>query len=132
MSVSVEGMDDIIKNIEAKLGSARTTRVINKALKNYGNELKHDVQAAAETYMDTGETLDTVIVSNVKKGPPKTIEVGWGQGSRWRLVHLSEFGYTRFGKYISPRGMGKLQGVVDKTEGSALQKLRSELEELAR
>jgi len=132
MSVSVEGMDDIIKNIEAKLGTARTTRVINKALKNYGNELKKDVEEAVSSYIDTGETHDTVIVSGVKKGPPKRIEVGWGAGSRWRLVHLSEFGYTRFGKYVSPRGMGKLQGVVDKTEGSALQKLRSDMEELAR
>ncbi len=43
--------------------------------------------------MDTGETHDTVIASG-GKGPPKTIEVGWGQGSRWRLVHLSEFHYT--------------------------------------
>lgn len=47
-------------------------------------------------------------------------------------MHLSEFGYTRFGKYVSPRGMGKLQGVVDKTEGSAFEEMRSELEELAR
>lgn len=132
MSVSVEGMDDIIKNIEAKLGTARTTRVINKTLKNYGNELKKDVEEAVSSYIDTGETHDTVIVSGVKKGPPKRVEVGWGAGSRWRLVHLSEFGYTRFGKYVSPRGMGKLQGVVDKTEGSALQKLRSDMEELAR
>lgn len=132
MSVSVKGVDEILKNLEAKIGPARTTRVVNKALKNYGNELKQDVEAAAATYMDTGETHDTVIVSSVKKGPPKRIEVGWGQGSRWRLVHLSEFGYTRFGKYVSPRGMGKLQGVVDKTEGSALQKLRSDMEELAR
>jgi len=28
--------------------------------------------------------------------------------------------------------MGKLQGVVDKTEGSAFEKMRGELEELAR
>ena len=132
MSVSVEGMDDIIKNIEAKLGTARTTRVILLGLKNYGNELKKDVEEAVSSYIDTGETHDTVIVSGVKKGPPKRIEVGWGQGSRWRLVHLSEFGYTRFGRYISPRGMGKLQGVVDKTEGSAFEEMRSELEELAR
>ncbi|WP_288746338.1 HK97 gp10 family phage protein [uncultured Enterococcus sp.] len=131
MSVSVTGVDDIIKNIEAKLGTARTTRVINKALKNYGNELKKDVEEAVSSYIDTGETHDTVIASGIKQGPPKRVEVGWGAGPRWRLVHLNEFGYTRFGKYQSPRGMGKLQGVVDKTEGSAFEKMRSELEELA-
>ena len=132
MSVTITGTDQIIANLEKKLGSARTTRVVNKALRKYGETLKNDVQDAVSSYIDTGETHDTVIASNVKKGPPKRVEVGWGQGSRWRLVHLNEFGYTRYGKYIRPRGMGKLQGVVDKTEATALQEMRSEMEELAR
>lgn len=131
MSASVTGTEDILKNIEAKLGKTRATRVINKALRNYGKELKQDVETAVSNYIDTGETHDTVIASGIKKGPPKEVQVGWGAGSRWRLVHLNEFGYTRFGKYQSPRGMGKLQGVVDKTEDSAFEKMRSELEELA-
>lgn len=132
MSVTVTGTDQIIANLEKKLGSARTTRVVNKALRKYGETLKNDVQDAVSSYIDTSETHDTVIASNVKKGPPKRVEVGWGQGSRWRLVHLNEFGYTRYGRYIRPRGMGKLQGVVDKTESTALQEMRSEMEELAR
>lgn len=132
MSVSITGTEEILKNIEAKLGKARANRVINKALRNYGKDLKQDVETAVSSYIDTGETHDTVIVSGIKQGPPKRVEVGWGAGSRWRLVHLNEFGYTRFGKYVSPRGMGKLQGVVDKTEGSAFEKMRSELEELGR
>lgn len=132
MSVTVTGTDQIIANLEKKLGSARTTRVVNKALRKYGETLKNDVQDAVSSYIDTGETHDTVIASNIKKGPPKRVEVGWGQGSRWRLVHLNEFGYTRYGRYVRPRGMGKLQGVVDKTESTALQEMRSEMEELAR
>lgn len=132
MSVTVTGTEEIIKNIEAKLGKVRATRVINKALRNYGKELQQDVKAAVASYIDTGETYETVIVSSVRRGPPKQILIGWGQGSRWRLVHLSEFGYTRYGRYIRPRGMGKLQGVVDKAEGSAFEKMRGELEELAR
>lgn len=131
MTLSINGVDDILKNLESKLGEKRTTRVVNKALRKYGETLKKDVEEATASYMDTGETHDTVIVSNVKKGPPKQVQVGWGQGSRWRLVHLSEFGYTRFGRYISPRGKGKLQAVADKTETTALQELRTDLEELA-
>ncbi|KAF1303668.1 HK97 gp10 family phage protein [Enterococcus sp. JM9B] len=132
MSVTVTGTDQIIANLEKKLGKSRTTRVVNKALRKTGENVKRDVEDAASSYIDTGETHETVIVSNVKKGPPKQIQVGWGEGSRWRLVHLNEFGYTRYGKYIRPRGMGKLQGVVDKTEATALQEMRSEMEELAR
>lgn len=132
MSVTITGVDQIIANLEKKLGKSRTTRVVNKALRKTGEIVKRDVEDAVSSYIDTGETHETVIVSNVKKGPPKQIQVGWGEGSRWRLVHLNEFGYTRYGKYIRPRGMGKLQGVVDKTESTALQEMRSEMEELAR
>lgn len=67
MSVQVTGTEEIIKNIEAKLGKARATRVINKALRNYGKELQEDVKAAVATYQDTGETHETVIVSGIKK-----------------------------------------------------------------
>jgi hypothetical protein len=131
MTVSINGVDEILKTIESKLGVNRANRVVNKALRKYGETLKKDVEEATASYMDTGETHDTVIVSSVKKGPPKQIQVGWGQGTRWRLVHLSEFGYTRYGKYVSPRGKGKLQGVVDKTETTAMKELQSDLEELA-
>ena len=89
MSVSVTGTEEIIKNIEAKLGKTRATRVINKSLRNYGKELQQDVKSAVACYQDNGETHSTVIVSGVKKGPPKQIAVGWAAGSRWRLVHLS-------------------------------------------
>ena len=67
MSVSVKGVDEILKNLEAKLGPARTNRIVNKSLKNYGQKLQQDVQEAVSSYMDTGETHDTVIVSGVKK-----------------------------------------------------------------
>lgn len=131
MSVSVTGTDEILKNIEAKLGPKRATRVINKALRKTGEKNKEIVKDAVSSFQDTGETYETVISSNVKNNP-KRIETGWGQGSRWRLEHLNEFGYTRHGQYIRPRGFGKLQGAVDKIQSTAMQEMRSELEELGR
>jgi len=58
MSVSVKGVDEILKNLEAKLGPARTNRIVNKSLRNYGEKLQQDVQEAVSSYMDTGETHD--------------------------------------------------------------------------
>lgn len=131
MSVSVTGTEEIIKNIEAKLGKARATRVINKTLRNAGKRNKEIFEQAVSSYIDTGETHDTVISSNVLNNP-KRVETGWGQGSRWRLVHLNEFGYTRFGRYVSPRGIGKLQGAVDQIQATSLAEMRKDLEELAK
>lgn len=131
MSVSVEGVDEIVKNLEEKLGEARTTRIVNKALRETGEEVLDIVKDAVATYIDTGLTHETVIKSGIRRTPHKTIEVGWNSGRRWRLVHLNEFGYVRYGKFHSPRGMGKLQGAVDKTKAMALPKMVEEMRELA-
>ena len=69
------------------------------------------MQEAVSVTWTTGETC-------LEKGPPKTIEVGWGKGSGMALSTLDEFGYTQFGRYISLED-GKITEFVDKTEGSA-------------
>lgn len=131
MSVVVTGVEETLKNIEAKLGKNRTTRVVNKALRKYGEKQKQIVKKAVSSYMDTGKTHDLVVTSNVKNNP-KRVETGWASKERAPIVHLNEFGYTRFGKYVRPRGMGKLQGAVDEVQATAMQELRKEMEELAR
>lgn len=135
MSVSVTGTEEIIKNIEAKLGKAKTTRVVNKALRSTGDDIVEIVKESVAYYRDTGATYDEVVQSNIKGASygVKSIDVGFrGDMSRWRLVHLNEFGYTRYGRRVSPQGMGALQRAVDKSKKISVTKMRSELEELAR
>lgn len=135
MSVKILGESDILKNIEAKLGKAKTTRIVNKALKETGDEIVEITKAAVSSYMDTGATYDEVVRSNVKGSALgiKEVSVGWrGDKDRWRLVHLNEFGYVRKGRFISPRGMGKVQSAADKAQQVAFKRMRSGLEELAK
>ena len=135
MSVEITGMNEILKNLEAKLGKNRTTRVVNKALRNTGDEIVDLVKESVSSYMDTGATYDEVVRSNVKGASSgvKEIDVGWrGDMSRWRLVHLNEFGYTRYGRYIRPAGIGKVQAAVDLSKKTAVKQMQSDLEELAR
>lgn len=135
MSVKILGEADILKNIEAKLGKAKTTRVVNKALRDTGDEIVEITKEAVSSYMDTGATYDEVVRSNVKGSALgiKEVNVGWrGDKSRWRLVHLNEFGYVRKGNFVSPRGMGKVQGAADKAQQIAFKRMRSGLEELAK
>ena len=135
MSVKITGEADILKNIEAKLGKTRTTRVVNKALRNTGDEIVELTKDAVSSYIDTGATYDEVARSNVKGSASgvKEIDVGWrGDMSRWRLVHLNEFGYVRKGRFVSPRGMGKVQSAADKAQQISFKRMRSELEELAK
>lgn len=135
MSVSVKGMDKVLKNIESKLGKKRTTRVVNKALRNTGDEIVEIVKDSVSYYRKTGATVEEVVRSNVKGSSYgiKQVSVGWrGDKDRWRLVHLNEFGYTRYGKYVRPRGMGAVQRAADKSNKIAYQNMRKDLEELAK
>ena len=131
MSVSLQGEADILRAIEAKLGKNRTTRIVNKALRNAGERNKKIVQKAVSSYIDTGKTHDLVISSGVKSNP-KRVETGWASKERAPIVHLNEFGYTRFGKYVRPRGMGKLQAAADEIKDTSMAEMRADLEELGR
>lgn len=132
---SVTGGNEIVANIEKKLGKAKTNRVVNKALRDAGDEIVLITKEAVAFYRDTGATYDEVVRGNVKGASSgiKSIDVGWrGDMDRWRLVHLNEFGYTRFGKYVRPQGMGAIQGAADKSKSTAFKKMREGLEELAK
>lgn len=131
MSVTISGEAEIIKNIEAKLGKNKATRVINKALRKAGEQNQKIVKEAVSTYQDTGKTHDLVVTSGVKSNP-KRVETGWASKERAPIVHLNEFGYTRYGKYVRPRGMGKLQSAADKIQQTSMETVRREMEELGR
>lgn len=127
----VMGVEEILKNMEAKLGEKRVNRITNKALKKQGERNKEVVKKAVSSYIDTGKTYDLVITSGIKRNP-KRVETGWASKERAPIVHLNEFGYTRYGKYVRPRGMGKLQSAVDEIQGKAFEEMKAELEELAK
>lgn len=132
---SVTGTDEILANIEKKMGKAKANRVINKALRTTADEIVLLTKEAVAYYRDTGATYDEVVRGNVKGASSgiKSIDVGWkGDMSRWRLVHLNEFGYTRFGKYVRPQGMGAVQRAADKSKTTAWKNMREGLEELAK
>ena len=132
---SVTGTEEILANIEKKMGKAKANRVINKALRTTADEIVLLTKEAVDYYRDTGATYDEVVRSNVKGASSgiKSIDVGWnGSMSRWRLVHLNEFGYTRFGKYVRHQGMGAVQRAADKANTTALKNMRNGLGELAK
>lgn len=132
---SVTGTEEILRNLEAKVGPARTNRVVNKALRDTADEIVIITKEAVAYYRDTGATYDEVVKGNVKGAAAgiKSIDVGWkGDMSRWRLVHLNEFGYTRFGKYVRPQGMGAVQKAAEKAKSAAWKNMRDGLGELAK
>ena len=101
----LRGFDDVLRNIEARLGDAKVKRATSHALKTVADETLEEFKGALQAYKDTGETIESATagrVTGLATGVP-VVKIGFGEGSRWRLVHLNEFGY---GKNPHPRGFG--------------------------
>ena len=100
----LKGFDDVLRNLEMRLGDAKVKRATSRALKAAANETLEEFKGALQVYKDTGETIESATVGRVTGVP--VIKIGFGAGSRWRLVHLNEFGYA---KNAHPRGFGVIR-----------------------
>ena len=120
------GFEEVIRNLEAKLGDGKVRRSANKALKGAATESLEDFKGALGVYKDTGETIASATVGNVTgsfEGVPM-VKLGLGAGSRWRLVHLSEFGYA---KKAHPRGFGVIRRFSEANKEKFKYRLASKL-----
>ncbi|VDG18310.1 gp9 protein [Lactobacillus plantarum JDM1] [Lactiplantibacillus mudanjiangensis] len=131
ITAEMHGVDEVLDKLAEKLSPGKLSRVENAALRVAGRRVAVELKNAVASYRDTGQTvLQVTVGSPHSAGGMKRIRIGWHAGSRWRLVHLNEFGYTRGGKSFSPRGMGKVQGAYDSSRGPAKALERAELEKL--
>lgn len=130
--VELVGMEEVLNNLERKLGSSRVKMVVNKSLRQVGKEAEEDLKSAVSVFARTGGTVEQTTHSNVSwadYGIP-TVKIGWRSGSRWRLEHLQEFGFSRYGRAVSPRGRGVLRKYVDRYEAEYPKKIQEGLKEL--
>lgn len=118
MSVKISGTDAIIRQLEKRYGKAKINKVANQALKKGAEIVQEEMIEAFEPWADTGASRDEIVISNprVYQGV-KGIRLGWsGPKKRWRLIHLNEFGYTKTGRHITPRGVGTIRRTIKSSE----------------
>lgn len=134
MSVNIRGMDEVLANMDKKLGSRAVAKYSNEALNVAGRYMAVRLKSAVSSYRDTGATVIEVTTGKPRlKGGVRTIKIGWdggGSKQRYKLVHLNEFGYTRFGRHYSPRGIGKVQNAYDSSKQQMKALEKHELEKL--
>lgn len=129
MSVEITGIDAIQKKLQEKLSEKALNRVQNAALKAGANEVVEELSKELIQFKDTGATVEEITVGKVtSKGGFKHILVGWnGPKQRYKLVHLNEFGYSKNGKKIKPRGYGAVHRALKNSETSYVNKVKDEL-----
>lgn len=105
---NLKGFDNILRNLEMHLGDTKVKRATSRALKAVANETLEEFKGALEVFKDTGETIESATVGRVTglAVSVPVVKIGFGEGSRWRLVHLNEFGYA---KKAHPRGFGVIR-----------------------
>lgn len=111
---NLKGFDDILRNIETRLGEPVVRRKVNKALKETVEEFESTFKRAMAVYADTGKTVGAVVHGNVTgtaSGVPM-VKLGF-ESPRWTLIHLNEFGYAKNGH---PRGFGIMRRFFEGSE----------------
>lgn len=115
-TASLTGADEIMKKLEEKFNERRVASIVNSSLNEAADKYTEGLAMSIASYADTGATVSETTRSRASKKASgmRTVRVGWnGPMKRYKLIHLNEFGYTRWGKTYSPRGSGVIQGYID-------------------
>lgn len=118
MSVKVTGVEQMMVEIRKRVGEVSTNQS-KEALEKGGHLVYKKMQSGMAYFRDTGATLDEMQISNIQtsRGDIKLFIYWQGPKGRFRLIHLNEKGYTRRGRFYSPRGRGAIARSIAKAEG---------------
>lgn len=104
VKVEILGLDETLNAIEKKYGKTRMNKAKREALEVSARYAAVMLKQATGKSTRTGATRREII-----NGRPRLYQMGLGeidvgfsgdgQGQRWRLVHLTEWGYTPHGVY---------------------------------
>lgn len=129
----IRGVDEVIKSLDEQFSERRSSSIQNKAINKAAENFKDGLAEAITSYKDTGATVDETTRSRASKKADgtRTSRVGWrGPKQRYKLIHLNEFGYVRWGKKYNPRGSGVIRAYIDKAQNVYIKDIRTGLLEL--
>lgn len=128
-NVSIKGVNATLKELEKRLGEKQMQKISRQAINKAGEEIKKDLKQDMKSFRDTGASIDEVVQQNAtKKSTGVSGRIGWnGPQNRYKLIHLNEWGYTRFGKQYRPRGFGVIEKSLRGSESKYLETVESEL-----
>lgn len=118
MAVKVHGVDKLIKELDARFGKSRIDSIVDEALTNGALVLGMELRRQLATFSDgtgwsEGYTLDELTISEpgAGGGGNRSVRIYWkGPHSRYRIIHLNEWGTIR---NPNPRGKGKIAKALE-------------------
>ena len=134
-SFDIKGIKELEKAITKKYSGTKVRNIQRQAINSggdvVGEELKSSFNAVNDKGYSKGHTANEVTRSNARTSNDiVSAKVGWsGPQSRWRLVHLEEWGYVRNGKQYKPPSYGTIEKTLKKLEIPYLEAVRKGLME---
>lgn len=110
MSVESTGFDQMMRDIEKRLGPAAMIDTAEKSILPGAKIVHGNMSQAMEYFKDTGASQDEMKISKVQaQGKDIFVRIYWqGPMDRYAIIHLNEHGYTRNGKRYTPKGFGAI------------------------
>ncbi len=108
-TMTIRGFEEIERKMREKFSETRVKSIESKALRASGDEAVQDLKKTLSEFKDSGDTVSGVVRGNVSRASGiAKIKIG-NNGRHWRLVHLENNGFTRYGKSYRYRSFGALQ-----------------------
>lgn len=128
-NVEVKGVNETLRELEKRLGDKKVRTITRKAINNGAEKVEKRLQSDMLVFKDTGYTIDEVVRKKATYRNYKAeAEIGWnGPHQRYRLIHLNEWGYTRNGRQIKPRGFGVITKSLKNSEPVYLSAVETEV-----
>ncbi|GAA0491293.1 hypothetical protein GCM10008986_16740 [Salinibacillus aidingensis] len=107
MSVEVNGLDRLLKDLENRFGQEQMQRISDKALNDAADVYVRELKSQFKPWADTGASIEEITLSKPYwENGARTIKVYWkGPNDRYRIIHLNEFGTV---KNPNPDGKGAI------------------------
>lgn len=128
-NVEFRGVQETLQSLEKSLGINKTKNITRKAINSGAEIVEKKLQTDMLVFKDKGYTIDEVVRKNATyKNYKAEAEIGWnGPHQRYRLIHLNEWGYTRNGRQIKPRGFGVITKSLKNSEPLYFETVASEV-----
>ncbi|MBL3715609.1 HK97 gp10 family phage protein [Lactococcus garvieae] len=129
-TMNIKGLEEIERKLREKFSETRVKAIENKALRAAADEAVEDLKGTLSQFSDTGDTVAGVVHGNVSRASGQPIIKIGNNGKHWRLVHLENNGFTRYGKSYRYRSFGALQKFAISQGKKFVQTAQKELKEL--
>jgi HK97 gp10 family phage protein len=127
VSVNIRGLDNLLKDLEKRLGKERVQTISDAALIDGAKVFVKELKSQFESFKDTGTSIDEITISKpMYVGGVRTVKVHWkGPEGRYRIIHLNEWGTV---KNPNPKGKGAIARALRSAENEYRRVIRQAIE----